>query len=89
MHRGVCEMAFQQFKDSFDFVLEEARRGKPGRIDALVHAELGGPASTRITMRFTSANHPSLPTDSLSTRLTSGSTWRMRVKIRSTSSAAT
>ena len=36
------EMAFQQFKDGFDFVLEEARRGKPGRIDALVHAELGG-----------------------------------------------
>jgi len=28
------EMAFQQFKDGFDFVLEEARRGKPGRIDA-------------------------------------------------------
>ena len=36
------EMAFQQFKDGFDFVLEEALRGKPGRIDALVHAELGG-----------------------------------------------
>jgi peptidoglycan/xylan/chitin deacetylase (PgdA/CDA1 family) len=36
------EMAFQQFKDGFDFVLEEAMRGKPGRIDALVHAELGG-----------------------------------------------
>ena len=35
-------MAFQQFKDGFDFVLEEAKRGKPGRIDALVHAELGG-----------------------------------------------
>lgn len=35
-------MAFQQFKDGFDFVLEEALRGKPGRIDALVHAELGG-----------------------------------------------
>ena len=36
------EMAFRQFKDGFDFVLEEARRGKPGRVDALVHAELGG-----------------------------------------------
>jgi peptidoglycan/xylan/chitin deacetylase (PgdA/CDA1 family) len=36
------EMAFQGFKDGFDFVLEEALRGKPGRIDALVHAELGG-----------------------------------------------
>jgi peptidoglycan/xylan/chitin deacetylase (PgdA/CDA1 family) len=36
------DMAFQQFKDGFDFVLEEAMRGKPGRIDALVHAELGG-----------------------------------------------
>ena len=36
------EMAFQGFKDGFDFVLEEALRGKPGRVDALVHAELGG-----------------------------------------------
>jgi peptidoglycan/xylan/chitin deacetylase (PgdA/CDA1 family) len=34
--------AFQSFKYSFDFVMEEARRGRPGRIDALVHAELGG-----------------------------------------------
>ena len=34
--------AFQSFKDSFDYVLEEAKRGRPGRIDALVHAELGG-----------------------------------------------
>src|SRR5690348_13738046 len=34
--------AFQAFKDGFDFVYEEALRGKPGRIDALVHAELGG-----------------------------------------------
>mgnify|MGYP003343786468 CR=1 FL=1 len=36
------EIAYRGFRDSFDFVLEEARRGKPGRIDALVHAELGG-----------------------------------------------
>ena len=35
-------MAFEGFKDGFDFVLEEGARGKPGRIDALVHAELGG-----------------------------------------------
>ena len=34
--------AVQAFKDGFDFVYEEALRGKPGRIDALVHAELGG-----------------------------------------------
>ena len=34
--------AFQSFKYSFDFVYEEALRGRPGRIDALVHAELGG-----------------------------------------------
>lgn len=34
--------AFNAFKDAFDFVYEEALRGKPGRIDALVHAELGG-----------------------------------------------
>ena len=35
-------MAVEGFKDSFDFVYEEALRGRPGRIDALVHAELGG-----------------------------------------------
>lgn len=34
--------AFQAFKYGFDFVREEARRGRHGRIDALVHAELGG-----------------------------------------------
>ncbi|MFN3891181.1 MAG: polysaccharide deacetylase family protein [Beijerinckiaceae bacterium] len=35
-------MAVQGFTDAFDFVVEEARRGKQGRVDALVHAELGG-----------------------------------------------
>ncbi len=35
-------MALEGFKDGFDFVVEEAARGRPGRIDALVHAELGG-----------------------------------------------
>jgi len=34
--------AVEGFKDAFDFVYEEALRGRPGRIDALVHAELGG-----------------------------------------------
>jgi peptidoglycan/xylan/chitin deacetylase (PgdA/CDA1 family) len=34
--------AVRAFQDGFDFVYEEALRGKPGRIDALVHAELGG-----------------------------------------------
>jgi peptidoglycan/xylan/chitin deacetylase (PgdA/CDA1 family) len=34
--------AVRAFCDAFDFVVEEAHRGKPGRIDALVHAELGG-----------------------------------------------
>ena len=34
--------AFDSFKYGFDFVHAEARRGWPGRIDALVHAELGG-----------------------------------------------
>jgi peptidoglycan/xylan/chitin deacetylase (PgdA/CDA1 family) len=34
--------AVRAFCDGFDFVCEEAARGKPGRIDALVHAELGG-----------------------------------------------
>jgi peptidoglycan/xylan/chitin deacetylase (PgdA/CDA1 family) len=36
------EIAFQGFKSAFDYVREEALRGRPGRIDALVHAELGG-----------------------------------------------
>jgi peptidoglycan/xylan/chitin deacetylase (PgdA/CDA1 family) len=35
-------MAVEGFKDAFDFVREEALQGRPGRIDALVHAELGG-----------------------------------------------
>lgn len=35
-------MVFQGFKEGFDFVHQEALRGKLGRIDALVHAELGG-----------------------------------------------
>jgi peptidoglycan/xylan/chitin deacetylase (PgdA/CDA1 family) len=35
-------MAVEGFKDAFDFVREEALAGRPGRIDALVHAELGG-----------------------------------------------
>lgn len=34
--------AFDAFRYSFDFVYQEALRGHPGRIDALVHAELGG-----------------------------------------------
>jgi len=34
--------AVRAFCDALDFVVEEAQRGKPGRIDALVHAELGG-----------------------------------------------
>lgn len=35
-------MAAQGFVESFDFVYQEALRGKPGRIDATIHAELGG-----------------------------------------------
>ncbi|MEE8141314.1 MAG: polysaccharide deacetylase family protein [Alphaproteobacteria bacterium] len=35
-------VAYEGFKDAFDFVVEEAKRGRPGRIDALVHAEFGG-----------------------------------------------
>lgn len=36
------EIAYDGFKAAFDFVYQEALRGTPGRIDALVHAELGG-----------------------------------------------
>ncbi len=34
--------AFEQFKEGFDFALQEALRGRPGRIDATVHAEYSG-----------------------------------------------
>jgi peptidoglycan/xylan/chitin deacetylase (PgdA/CDA1 family) len=35
-------MAFDAFKEGFDFVYEEALRGRPGRVDATVHAEYAG-----------------------------------------------
>lgn len=35
-------IAFEAFKDGFDFVYEEALRGRPGRVDATVHAEYAG-----------------------------------------------
>jgi peptidoglycan/xylan/chitin deacetylase (PgdA/CDA1 family) len=35
-------IAFEGFKQAFDFSYEEALRGRPGQVDALVHAELGG-----------------------------------------------
>jgi len=35
-------MACKAVQGGFDFVLAEALRGKPGRIDAWLHAELGG-----------------------------------------------
>jgi allantoinase len=34
--------AFDAFKEGFDFALEEAARGRPGRVDATVHAEYAG-----------------------------------------------
>ena len=39
---GNASTFFTGFKDGFDFVYEEARQGRPGMIDACVHAELGG-----------------------------------------------
>jgi peptidoglycan/xylan/chitin deacetylase (PgdA/CDA1 family) len=35
-------IALESFKEGFDFALEEARRGRPGRVDATVHAEYTG-----------------------------------------------
>lgn len=35
-------MAFEAFKEGFDFVYQEALRGRSGRIDATVHAEYAG-----------------------------------------------
>jgi peptidoglycan/xylan/chitin deacetylase (PgdA/CDA1 family) len=59
------EMAFQGFKDGFDFVLEEALRGKPGRVDALVHTwspiRPRGETSRRTNLR--GGNHAVCPDD--------------------------
>ena len=39
---GNGQVFFQEFKDAFDFVYDEALRGRPGMMDVVVHAELGG-----------------------------------------------
>jgi allantoinase len=38
---GSGESFFQGFKEAFDYIYEESLRGIPGRIDALIHVELG------------------------------------------------
>lgn len=39
---GTPSNYFQGFKESFDFLYEEALAGRPGYIDVITHAELGG-----------------------------------------------
>ena len=39
---GNATTYFEGFKTSFDFIYQEALRGRPGCIDVIVHAELGG-----------------------------------------------
>jgi peptidoglycan/xylan/chitin deacetylase (PgdA/CDA1 family) len=39
---GNATTYFEGFKTSFDFVYQEALRGRPGAMDVIVHAELGG-----------------------------------------------
>lgn len=39
---GTPSNYFLGFKESFDFILDEARSGRPGYIDVITHAELGG-----------------------------------------------
>jgi peptidoglycan/xylan/chitin deacetylase (PgdA/CDA1 family) len=39
---GNATTYFEGFKTSFDYVLQEGLRGRPGTIDVIVHAELGG-----------------------------------------------
>jgi len=39
---GNASTYFEGFKTSFDFIYHEALRGRPGAMDVIVHAELGG-----------------------------------------------
>ena len=39
---GNATTFFEGFKTSFDFMYQEALRGRPGAMDVIVHAELGG-----------------------------------------------
>ena len=39
---GNATTFFEGFKTSFDYIYEEAVRGRPGCVDLIVHAELGG-----------------------------------------------
>jgi peptidoglycan/xylan/chitin deacetylase (PgdA/CDA1 family) len=39
---GNATTYFEGFKTSFDFIFQEALRGRPGAMDVIVHAELGG-----------------------------------------------
>ncbi len=39
---GNADTFFQGFQDAFDFIYQEALRGRPGHIDVITHAELGG-----------------------------------------------
>jgi peptidoglycan/xylan/chitin deacetylase (PgdA/CDA1 family) len=39
---GTASTYFDGFKTSFDFIYQEALRGRPGAMDVIVHAELGG-----------------------------------------------
>jgi peptidoglycan/xylan/chitin deacetylase (PgdA/CDA1 family) len=39
---GNATTYFEGFKTSFDFIYQEALRGRPGAMDVIVHAELGG-----------------------------------------------
>lgn len=39
---GNATTYFEGFKTSFDYIYQEALRGRPGAVDVIVHAELGG-----------------------------------------------
>lgn len=39
---GTAENYFNSFKESFDYIRQEALRGRPGLVDVIVHAELSG-----------------------------------------------
>jgi peptidoglycan/xylan/chitin deacetylase (PgdA/CDA1 family) len=39
---GNATTYFEGFKTSFDYIYQEAQRGRPGAMDVIVHAELGG-----------------------------------------------
>ncbi len=48
---GNATTYFEGFKTSFDFIYQEALRGRAGAMDVIVHAELGGRPNIAVALR--------------------------------------